>query len=587
MESDGSPPPAFGPAALGLHPVGTKFPTRTASKMPVQVLNARGMPARIRKKNRMFFDDNIVNDKVPGVRGSPKKTPMSTKKSSIAKGTPGKLLCISPRKLDHFSRSIQKKKYSSRYAKLKDSMKKRKIDTEEKNIMQSINPIATWEKKMYQTLGLQIKSLLRLRRAHCFVYYEWFYSDIDQYVLGTGSPFQQLMKEQFPQLKTNNLTRAEWNRIRASFGKPRIFSRAFVAQERAELFKMREKVRILQGNNLCDISFSEGLPNNIPRRIAEGTRVMARLYGSSNDGVFDGIVEGYAEEERSYQIVFDRPTIKPCLVPDTEVSSVTTTPTIKLNSITKDYREALKGASFHVAPRMTKRTIHDFQKSRFTGDPLIVGGSKYSAKKGSFPGDYIGGYPVTYLELIVRTKKTVSAKQMKLLRLQNMSSEAEIYQAYQNPYPEEFKRRYAMLILAIEKLNRDLEKQLEQLKVLVTRLTHDPEMIAMIIPSRFREQCREKANKVFDRHNKGNVKNEQIADLIKNLVTILYLASSVGTSTTDIAMEMRGCLAETRERLEPGNVSMFNTNVAYPFNYLQLTNGNVREGVKVKDEKDS
>ena len=43
-------PPAFGPAALGLHRVGTKLPPKPAPSEPVQKLNARGMPARIRKK---------------------------------------------------------------------------------------------------------------------------------------------------------------------------------------------------------------------------------------------------------------------------------------------------------------------------------------------------------------------------------------------------------------------------------------------------------------------------------------------------------------------------------------------------------
>ncbi|KXJ77026.1 hypothetical protein RP20_CCG008457 [Aedes albopictus] len=73
MDVDGSPPPAFGPAALGLHPVGTKFPEKTTPTQPVQALNARGMPARIRKKNKLFFDDDLlINDRIPP-KGSPRK----------------------------------------------------------------------------------------------------------------------------------------------------------------------------------------------------------------------------------------------------------------------------------------------------------------------------------------------------------------------------------------------------------------------------------------------------------------------------------------------------------------------------------
>lgn len=54
--------PELGPAALGLQRVGTKPPPKPKNPpQPVQVLNRRGMPARIRKKNKLFYDDILVN----------------------------------------------------------------------------------------------------------------------------------------------------------------------------------------------------------------------------------------------------------------------------------------------------------------------------------------------------------------------------------------------------------------------------------------------------------------------------------------------------------------------------------------------
>lgn len=63
METEDSEPmPELGPAALGLQRVGTKPPPKKQNPpQPVQVLNARGMPARIRKKNKLFYDDIMVN----------------------------------------------------------------------------------------------------------------------------------------------------------------------------------------------------------------------------------------------------------------------------------------------------------------------------------------------------------------------------------------------------------------------------------------------------------------------------------------------------------------------------------------------
>jgi hypothetical protein len=62
MDTEESEPmQELGPAALGLQRVGTKPPPKPNPPQPVQVLNRRGMPARIRKKNKLFYDDILVN----------------------------------------------------------------------------------------------------------------------------------------------------------------------------------------------------------------------------------------------------------------------------------------------------------------------------------------------------------------------------------------------------------------------------------------------------------------------------------------------------------------------------------------------
>lgn len=63
MDTEESEPiPELGPAALGLQRVGTQPPSKpNPPTQPVQVLNRRGMPARIRKKNKLFYDDILIN----------------------------------------------------------------------------------------------------------------------------------------------------------------------------------------------------------------------------------------------------------------------------------------------------------------------------------------------------------------------------------------------------------------------------------------------------------------------------------------------------------------------------------------------
>lgn len=63
MDTEESEPiPELGPAALGLQRVGTKPPIKAnPPTQPVQALNRRGMPQRIRKKNKLFYDDVLIN----------------------------------------------------------------------------------------------------------------------------------------------------------------------------------------------------------------------------------------------------------------------------------------------------------------------------------------------------------------------------------------------------------------------------------------------------------------------------------------------------------------------------------------------
>lgn len=59
---ESEPIPELGPAALGLQRVGAQPPSKpNPPTQPVQVLNRRGMPARIRKKNKLFYDDVLIN----------------------------------------------------------------------------------------------------------------------------------------------------------------------------------------------------------------------------------------------------------------------------------------------------------------------------------------------------------------------------------------------------------------------------------------------------------------------------------------------------------------------------------------------
>ena len=68
----------------------------------------------------------------------------------------------------------------------------------------------------------------------------------------------------------------EWSKIRRMMGKPRRCSAAFFAEERAELSRKRQKIRMLQQRKQAELTNFKDLPENIPLQLTIGARVTAR-----------------------------------------------------------------------------------------------------------------------------------------------------------------------------------------------------------------------------------------------------------------------------------------------------------------------
>lgn len=305
-DSDGEPP-AFGPAALGLHRVGTKLPPKPAPTQPIQVLNARGMPARIRKKNRLFYDDNIINDKPP-----PKQSPRK-----LGKRTPMKVLQTPSRII---KRGRMKLKFAGKQSPASAGKTFGRMRGQMGRPLATPSPTLPLDRKMGQRVGLRLRNLLKLPKAHKFVSYEWFYSTIDRVLFEDPTDFEACVKESFPQLVTRSMSRVEWTRVRRMMGKPRRCSQAFFDEERRELERKRQKLRLLQTRKMGDVSFVKDMPTNVPLPLAVGTNVTARLR-TPQDGLFTGNVAALDSHNHTYRIAFERQGLGTHTVPDFEVVS--------------------------------------------------------------------------------------------------------------------------------------------------------------------------------------------------------------------------------------------------------------------------
>lgn len=198
----------LGPAALGLHRVGTKMPAKRTRTQPLQALNARGMPARLRKKKN-FYDDQVedVKPRLSPLKKGGGTTSASSSPQKTLKRPAGRQSTAGEDDLDdEFTPSRP--------------VKKEKLDIVE----HIVNFDAMDEQEMQvntEIVGRRLKNLLKLPKAHKFVMFEWFYSNLDQVLFKGENDFQVCVRDSFPQLAARQLSRVEWSMIRRLMGKPR------------------------------------------------------------------------------------------------------------------------------------------------------------------------------------------------------------------------------------------------------------------------------------------------------------------------------------------------------------------------------
>ncbi|XP_055913278.1 protein lin-9 homolog [Eupeodes corollae] len=565
-------PPAFSPATLGLHRVGT-LPPKPQPSQPIQMLNARGMPARVRKRNRLFFDDELINDnKALGVNLSPRKqqqTGIISKPSSPVK-TPSKGV-LKKRKTIGGTRFVR---YEEKQTPEKRSPSK---FFSSPTASTSRNALIPADKRMGQQIGLRLRNLLKLPKAHKWVIFEWFYSFVDKPLFEGENEFQICLNESFPNLKTRQLTRAEWQKMRSLMGKPRRCSQAFFEEERRELERKRQKIRFLQTRKQAgDINnFVRDLPDKIPLPLPVGTKVTARLR-VPQDGIFSGSVDAFDSLSSTYRVSFDRNGLGTHSIPDFEIVSDNFDEMLPLNSLMQDFRPRYLNGNLIHSPSRSRNSLN-------RSDPLL-GQQQYDSpfKNPVIERDTIGGFPVKLLETIVRLKRAIAVKKSKLNRLRDMNAEAEIKNAAaaasssssagEHNLSEEFQRRYASIVISMEKMNRDMQEYLNGIQSFASDLTRDPQVQAMLAPSYLREKCRESADDSVLRNNQGTVQDHQVLRLIKNLATVLLVASHLSSdSNSQVTRVLEGCIEEVKAGLlDSDNVEVFQKHVQIHLHHIRL-----------------
>lgn len=569
------------PAVLGLQPVNNRNNPKTieSSNSGKDKLNRRGMPARIRKKNKLFFDEEVFNtSKNPSVKqermmyvNSPKKytpkkniepklepkTPKTPKQEKIAnqklqtpkiavKTTTPTIKLKTPNLKTPVKSSASKK--SSENGVLKQKVMK--VETP-KNVVSVSKPKSdTVDRKRCQKVGLKLRKIFHLPKAKNWIYYEWFYSNIDKPLL-CESDFMMCVQDFFPSFKIKTMTRTEWCMLRRMMGKPRRCSQNFFDEEIRELDRRRRKIRLLQQRKARDELLFKDIPDEIPLQLTVGTKVTAMLRNNTEDGLFNGTIEALDVSNNTYRIHFDKPGLGTHSVPDYEVCSNQPAETISKNLLLQMCRPRVPYHNRSISPETKVDTIKSDQNAV----------EKYSMK---------------LLESTVKFRKILTAKKQYVQTLRNMNSEAERMILYNEDITPEFQGRYAKIVLDLDNLNLHLTSVMCVLSEEIKLLAPEEAETWPLITDYLQNQSFDEAEQMIELNKEVTdsrfmVEDQPMLALIKDLLALMLQVKTL-TENEPTAYELdalKRTMVEIKLKLSQSNQKSFENCVEIHMQQIQ------------------
>nr|CAG4634685.1 EOG090X03EV [Alona affinis] len=613
----------------------------SAASNPI-ALNRRGFPARIRKKNPLFFDDEtIVNQ---SMNKSPRKSTKSNASSELSltsqtasqpaqskimkrgqtRSAPGSATATPERRTAGSNTSTPVKSATKVKAKFKKMIKikpsfklpeKQKVEsgtvgrrarsTAAAAALATVAALAAeQEAEDLKKLGVRLRNLLKLPKAHKWVCYEWFYSNLDQALFEGDNDFTLCLKESFPTLKLRQLTRSQWCTIRRLMGRPRRCSQAFFNEERGELAKKRQKIRLVQQRKVTDMtSLCRDLPDLIPMPLVIGTKVTARLR-EPQDGLFVGQIDAVDTSNNTYRITFDRQGLGTHSVPDYEVLSNDVVDMISISSLAQRFRP--RPAVLPPTPALASATPSQQQQQSSTTNLLTstlalaatLGSSRSSSSQGdssSLVGDPIlggpshsrfapqdsafGTIPMHVLTPIVRLSKILKLKKEKISTLKDMNTEVERRESIGETVAPDFQRRYARTILDLEELNTELNSLLVKVRQQCQEIAPDSEhgLSPLAGPDSIRQLCYQEARELVETQidsrsgTHPNITSTPILSLVTGLTSLMLQIKCLAESERN-AYELQALhdsLDDLRSSLDKSNLTSLRNHVLVHVQHIQ------------------
>ncbi|KAK7576199.1 hypothetical protein V9T40_012485 [Parthenolecanium corni] len=508
-----------------------------------QLLNRRGTPARVRKKNRLFYDDEIYN--------------LTLTKKELNSKTPLKVANPS-----YNSKPKPKSKTPTPAKRLIKKSTPSRMPVSETKVMSNVTT------RHNQLIGLKLRNLLKLPKAYNWVCSEWFYSNIDRPLFLESNDFTICLRELFPQLKNYTLTRTEWSMVRRVIGKPRRCSPNFFAEEIRELELRRSKIRMLQQRKVSEVTNFKDVPEEIPLQPVIGTSVTARLR-TPKRGLFTGKIEAVDTSNNTYRVNLDRLGLGTHSIPDYEVFSNELPETFSKNTLLQSLRPRNLN-SLQTAAKTIKEPL-------LTSDPMLsvsTGNDKLLVDDNGM----VGEHPLELLQTIVRLKKILFIKKAQIQSLREMNTETERMSLYSQSISEEFQTRYAGNIIALEMINSDLSTIISSLNYQLKKMGPTELVSSILSPAYLQEQSQSMAQELVQKNNtmvtdpsKVVVEDEKLLKLITDLTALMLQIKTLAEYDrkpyeVDV---LKKTMVQIKLDLSPSNQKVFESCIEIHMQHIQ------------------
>ncbi|KAL3314703.1 Protein lin-9 [Cichlidogyrus casuarinus] len=462
------------------------------------------------------------------------------------------------------------------------------------------------EAKIAKANAVRLRNVLKLPKAHKWVFYEWFYSNLDRPLLLSENDFRICLRENFPNIKTRRLTRAHWSLLRRLMGKPRRCSAAFFEEERRSLNDKREKIRTLQSTRSVQLEFLRDLPDDmhVPMPLIIGTRITARVRYPT-DGLYTGKVDAIDALRHCYRVTFEKENLGTRSIPDYEVLSIYPQETIPLSAYKTQHKasrnlfmsparllaqSALQGKRHHMhhhkyghAGEMSAADCPMCQQNQNLSTPLklpsissgdVAASMGNAALKMGEPtgsglflneADIYGGYPMKFLVMVTKLSKILEVKKRCVDELRELNSDAERKLSVQETISIDFQHAYLTIVVQLERLNKELNQYLAHVLQYANEIAQEHGVSPLEQPMDFKQRCDEDAIEIVTRLK--NVQGQRVGmknmELITKLTGMLVQIRSLSeqNDTASDCSSVLESLRETKSQLHASSLGNFENSV--------------------------